>query len=74
MNSLMDIISNPVVWKCLISYYVFSAAVGALPTPNQNGSQFYEFIFRFGHILAGNLTRAAVTLKIPGADPVKDNS
>ncbi len=67
MNSLMEIISNPLVWRILICYYVFSAAVGALPTPNTDTNQFYQFFFRFSHILAGNITRAALTLKVPGA-------
>jgi hypothetical protein len=69
MNSLMEIISNPVVWKVLISYWIFSAAVGALPTPEQDSTKVYIFVFRFAHILGGNVSRAAVTLKVPGATP-----
>jgi hypothetical protein len=67
MNSLMELISNPLVWKIVISYYVFSAAVGALPTPDSGGNKFYQFAFRFAHILAGNLSRAAVKFQVPGA-------
>jgi hypothetical protein len=71
MNSLMELVSNPLIWKVLICYWVFSAAVGALPTPEQNSGKWYIFIFRFGHALGGNLSRAAVALKVPGAQEDK---
>lgn len=65
---MMEIISNPLVWKVLVAYWVFSAAVGALPTPNEKSALWYVFLFRFSHGLSGNLNRAAVTLKVPGAE------
>lgn len=69
MNSLMELVSNPLVWKVLITYWVFSAAVGALPTPEENSAKWYVFLFRFGHGISGNISRAAVALKVPGAQP-----
>lgn len=71
-QSLMDLIKDPVVWEVLVTYWVFSAAVGALPTPNTGGSKLYEFLFRFAHGLSGNLNRAAVALHAPGADDKAD--
>lgn len=71
MNSLMELISNPVVWKVIITYYIFSAIVGALPTPETGGNKFYQFVFRFAHILAGNISRAAVKFQVPGAEEAK---
>jgi hypothetical protein len=67
-QSLMDLLSNPLVWKVLIAYWVFSAAVGALPTPEVSGNKFYVFLFRFAHGISGNLTRAAVALHVPAAE------
>jgi hypothetical protein len=69
MKDLMDLVSNPVVWKVVFCYWVFSAAVGALPTPESTSAKWYIFLFRFGHGLSGNLSRAAVALKVPGAEP-----
>lgn len=68
MNSIVELISNPLVWKLLISYWVFSAIVGAMPTPDPAGSKLYIFVFRFAHALGGNLNRAAMALKVPGSD------
>jgi hypothetical protein len=67
MQSVIELFSNPLVWKLLISYWVFSAIVGAMPTPEANSSKFYVFLFRFAHAMGGNLNRAAMTLKVPGA-------
>lgn len=67
MNDVLGFISNPVVWKAILAYWLFSSAVGALPTPEQGDSKLYQFAFRFAHGLAGNLNRAAVALKVPGS-------
>jgi len=68
LNTITDLLANPLFWKVLISYWVFSAAVGAMPTPIQGSSLFYQFLFRFLHGLSGNLNRAAVALKVPGSN------
>jgi hypothetical protein len=65
---MIEFLSNPLVWKVIIAYWIFSSAVGAMPTPLQTSSLWYIFFFRFLHGLAGNLNRAAVSLKVPGAD------
>jgi hypothetical protein len=67
MNSLTELLSNRIFWEVILGYWVFSAAVGALPTPPVGTSMFYVFFFRFCHILSGNVNRAAVSLKVPGA-------
>jgi hypothetical protein len=71
MNAITELLANPVVWKVLGGYWVFSAAVGAMPTPNEKSADWYVFLFRFGHALSGNLNRAAVALKVPGAEDQK---
>lgn len=73
MSSITELLANPLFWKILLGYWVFSAAVGALPTPKLDGSMFYMFVFRFAHALSGNLNRAAVALKVPGADTTPQN-
>lgn len=67
MNAITELLSNRLVWEAIAGYWLFSAAVGAMPTPIQGGSGWYQFLFRFGHALAGNVSRAAVALKVPGA-------
>jgi hypothetical protein len=68
MAEITSLLANPLVWKVLGAYWVFSAAVGALPTPDKGSSPFYIWVFRFSHGLSGNLNRAAIALKVPGAD------
>ena len=71
MNSLTDLLANRTFWEVLVGYWLFSAAVGAMPTPQQGSSMGYQFLFRFAHILSGNVNRAAVALKVPGAEADK---
>lgn len=71
MNELIELFSNPLVWKLLITYWFFSAFVGALPTPDDKSGKFYIFAFRFFHLFAGNLTRAALKFNVPGAEAPK---
>jgi hypothetical protein len=67
MGSILELLANPKVLELLFGYWVFSAAVGALPTPTEKSPAVYVFVFRFGHSLSGNLSRAAVALKVPGS-------
>jgi hypothetical protein len=67
MDELIKLAANPVVWKVLGAYWLFSAAVGAMKTPTEHSAEWYQFLFRFGHALSGNLNRAAVAFKVPGA-------
>ena len=62
-------------------YYVFSAAVGAMPTPATNGNMFYRWLFGFLQAVGANLTRV-VASKYPEAfapsnttnPPIKENA
>jgi hypothetical protein len=71
-QGLMDLLANPLVWKVLLFYWIFSAAVGSMPTPSTNTNGFYIFLFRFAHSLSGNLNRAAVALHVPAAEEKSD--
>ena len=67
MQSLVSFLSNPVVWKLVVAYWLFSAAVDSLPQPN--GNKFYQWLYGFLHATAGNVKRAAESFNVPGAQP-----
>jgi hypothetical protein len=47
----------------MLAMLVFSTAVGALPTPRDNSSMFYEFVFKFMTGLLGGLFRVIAIYK-----------
>ncbi|GEM_PF-3151539 len=70
MNEVAQLLGNPLVMKLLkwlLAYWVYSAAVGAMPMPQPGGSGFYKWAFAFLHGVAGNVNRALVAMKVPGA-------
>lgn len=67
-ESLIDLLGNPLVWKVIVGYWIFSAFIGALPTPEASSYKIYQFAFRFSHLLSGNVNRAAIVFKVPGAE------
>lgn len=75
LSALVELLTNPLVLKVLIAYWVYSALVGAMISPAEfseyvkgRGWQLlYRFVFAFLHGLSGNLNRAAIALKVPGA-------
>lgn len=71
MEEMIKFLTNPLVWKLLGSYWLLSAIVGAMKTPTTNSPEWYQFLFRFSHLLSGNINRAALALKVPGAESEK---
>jgi hypothetical protein len=77
MEGILELVGNPLVWKILITYWVFSAIVGAFPSPAEVKEVkpdigpisllAYKTVFSALHGLSGNLSRAAVAFKVPGA-------
>lgn len=65
MDTITNIIVNPVAWKVLLGYWVFNSATTALPLPDGNGAKFYQFLYVFFHSLAGNLDKAASAIHLP---------
>jgi hypothetical protein len=65
MNSLVELLSNPLFWKLLLSYWAFCSAVGALPDLKSTSPGWYSFLYRFMHSFAGNLKSAAVRFNVP---------
>lgn len=52
-------------WAAVAIYWIFSAAVSAMPEPATNGSPGYLWLYRFIHTIAGNITTAFAG-RIPG--------
>jgi len=61
MQHIWQIILQHPTFAVLAAYYVFSSAIGALPTPNAASSAFYQWFFGFSHVLAGNIMRVVAT-------------
>lgn len=47
----------------MLAMLIFSTAVGAMPTPRDNSSMFYEFVFKFFTGLMGGLFRVIAIYK-----------
>src|SRR5437588_8802813 len=47
------------------AYWIYSAAVSALPDPAPGGSPAYLWLYRFSHTIAGNIT-TVFSSRIPG--------
>ncbi len=41
--------------RLLMLYYIFNSAVQAMPDPDNNSSAVYVFVFKFIHLIAGNI-------------------
>ena len=52
-------------WAAVAIYWIFSAAVSAMPEPAASGSPRYLWLYRFIHTIAGNITTAFAG-RIPG--------
>jgi hypothetical protein len=49
------------------TYYVLSAAVGAMPMPDPTDSKFYRWFFQFANTVSANVTRAYAS-KLPATN------
>jgi hypothetical protein len=62
---MMEWIAQHHLWTVAAMYWIFSAAVSALPDPAPGGSPGYLWLYRFSHTIAGNLTTVFGS-RIPG--------
>jgi hypothetical protein len=60
---MFEFILQHQLWAAVGAYWVFSAAVSALPKPD--GSAFYLWMYQFMHTVAGNIT-TVFAARIPG--------
>lgn len=68
LQRLQQIVADPHFWLLAFSYWIFSAAVGALEAPDATSGKLYRWAFKFLNILASNITRA-FSSRIPGLNP-----
>ena len=71
MREFVELLTHPavkLVLKALLAYYLFNAAVDRLPDPDKVGNPFAKWATGTLHTFAGNLKRAAKTLKVPGEE------
>jgi hypothetical protein len=66
MTNILNIVGDPAFWGLVIAYWTFSAAIGALESPDEKSGKGYRWFFKFANALAANITRAFGS-KIPGA-------
>ncbi len=70
-------------WAAVVAYWIFSAAVSAMPDPGGSAGPGYLWLYRFLHTTAGNITTALLTAaryracasrgsKIPGLTDQRD--
>lgn len=62
---MIDFILRHQFWLAVGSYWIFSAAISAMPEPAPDGSPGYLWLYRFLHTTAGNIT-TAFGGRIPG--------
>ena len=55
---MLNLIEDPHFWLLVGAYWIFIAAVGALAPPTPASGPGYQFLFKFLHTLAGNITTA----------------
>lgn len=54
----------------LVLYYVLSAAISSMPSPDDKSGPGYKFLFGFAHTLAGNLAHIPQVRAVLG---IQDN-
>lgn len=66
MTELLSIIGNPYFWGLVFAYWIFNAAVEALPAPVETSGALYQWAYKFLNTLAGNIQEAFKS-HVPGA-------
>ena len=62
---MMEFICQHQFGIAVVAYWIYSAAVSALPDPAPGGSPAYLWLYRFSHTIAGNITTVFGS-RIPG--------
>ena len=69
MSQFTALLGNWHFWAMVATYWFMTAAVGALPMPDNTSSKFYGWFFKMSNAFAANVSRAAAG-KIPGTADV----
>lgn len=65
MTELINIIGSPHFWGLVFLYWIFNAAVEALPAPTEKNGPGYWWAYKFFNTLSGNV-QEAFRNRIPG--------
>ena len=68
MTSIAQFIAAHLFWTGVIAFWVFSAAVSAMPQPASSSSNFYNWLFGFLTLVRADFA-GAFGSKIPGTAP-----
>jgi hypothetical protein len=63
---MFEFVTQHQFWAAVAIYWIFSTAVSSMPEPASGGSSGYQWIYRFLHTVAGNVTTVFAG-KISGA-------
>jgi hypothetical protein len=55
MNGLTRFVQEHSIWDTIVIYWIFSAAVNAMPEPDDASSSFYRWIYLFLTAIAGHI-------------------
>jgi len=58
MSTVWAFLKAHTTTDALVAFYVWSAFIGSLPSPQLDSSAFYRFLFTFLNTLGANLSRA----------------
>lgn len=58
MTTLGQLLPNHPIWDTIVIFWIFSAAVNALPVPTSQSSGVYKFIYTFFTTLLGHVSDA----------------
>jgi hypothetical protein len=65
---MIEFILQHQFWAAVVAYWLFSAAVSAMPEPGDHANPAYLWFYRFLHTTAGNITTAFGS-RIPALKP-----
>lgn len=61
MNDIISFVQTHPTGVAMGTYWIFSAAISAMPMPDDKSGAFYKWLFVFAHTLAGSVARALAT-------------
>ena len=65
VDQITQLVGNPYLYALIAAYWIFNAAVEAMPEPMPNGSPGYCWAYKFLNTLSGNV-QEAFRHRIPG--------
>jgi hypothetical protein len=63
--ALREFVADHTIWDTIVIFWIFSAAVNALPEPTETSSGFYHWIYVFLTVLLGHVSDAVNRRRSP---------